>query len=606
MSQIATNIQRVAATLTGIYSKDELSSLLFKSAKKFIKAHYDQLQREQVPQTLLNLAQDSKIPPKDPLAQVCAVPFAKRTYYELFLETLPKDQLIIWHELVWNGMLTDEEIRQRLGIEVSVMTEKSYHKNGPIYKSKEMLPGFELFQPKTERFGYWGDQNQPIYLSLALGLRQILVEYYDQPENAKLTPVAEPTITEFQYLSGEQDIALELPRVLTYKAQGQIAFTAKDRPVQTTLIKMQRSLSLKEFFPGLEDKKVKLLRTGMLAAISAHIKPPKGSTTSYEILRSFIQEKYPRALTGLMTLPDIKGMSYIDDGYVEHPEAGFLQFFKELPAGEWVSFDHVQHYIRYKLLQFQPFSAYVARDKLYYEYVEAGGYDNKHYIKKHIYAQAIEQSFVRGSFFLLAALGLCDLAYDLPDTTRIGRDCFSVWDGLKFVRRTALGDYACGLAKEYQPTESGAGKKITLSPETLMILTEDTDNSAAAILEPYTERLGANRFRTDSQLFLKNIRSKSELESKIALFKQVIGAELPPNWQAFLKDIQNKVNPFESVDEFQAFKIPPDNKALIQLIAQDPIIKNLVIKAEGFIILIPKGHYAAFRRRMQEFGYLLT
>lgn len=126
-------------------------------------------------------------------------------------------------------------------------------------------------------------------------------------------------------------------------------------------------------------------------------------------------------------------------------------------------------------------------------------------------------------------------------------------------------------------------------------------------MEPYAERVGATRFRTDNQVFLKNIRSKSELQSKIMLFNQVIGAELPPNWQAFFGEMLLKIDPFQSPEKgLQVFKIPPENKTLIQLLAQDPILKSTIQKAEGFHILVRKTNYPIFKNRLQEFGYLLT
>ena len=54
------------------------------------------------------------------------------------------------------------------------------------------------------------------------------------------------------------------------------------------------------------------------------------------------------------------------------------------------------------------------------------------------------------------------------------------------------------------------------------------------------------------------------------------------------------------------FSLPQDNQELIRLIAQDPVIKPLVSKAEGYMILVTQKNYAALRRRLAEFGYLIT
>jgi hypothetical protein len=201
-------------------------------------------------------------------------------------------------------------------------------------------------------------------------------------------------------------------------------------------------------------------------------------------------------------------------------------------------------------------------------------------------------------------MGLCELAYD-EAKGEMGVDNYSAWDGLKAVKRTALGDYVCGLSDKYELEISAKGG-MSLSPETLLITIDGPESGMGGILAPYAEKISPNRYRSDSQIFLRNIRSKSELDSKILLFRQLLKTDLPPNWEQFLVELQQKINPFEKAGEMSLYKIPAANKALIQLVAQDPVLKTLVIKAENYLILAPKANNAAFKKRLQEFGYLLT
>ena len=135
---------------------------------------------------------------------------------------------------------------------------------------------------------------------------------------------------------------------------------------------------------------------------------------------------------------------------------------------------------------------------------------------------------------------------------------------------------------------------------------ESDSPSGAALLEPYAERIGTNRFRCDAQIFLKSVRSKKDLESKIELFKHLVDTELPPNWGEFFLDLIHKINPLEAAQPCRVMKIPQDNKALIRLFAQDTVLKSLAIKAESYHLIIPESSYNAVKRRLQEFGYLLT
>ena len=47
-------------------------------------------------------------------------------------------------------------------------------------------------------------------------------------------------------------------------------------------------------------------------------------------------------------------------------------------------------------------------------------------------------------------------------------------------------------------------------------------------------------------------------------------------------------------------------KALIELVAQDAVLKIWVVKAEGFMWMVAQDKLSRFKKRLQEFGYLLV
>ena len=606
MTDYNQQITRVAEALEGSYNKNDLQSAFLKATLDFIKKHANLLVEERAPQAVLDQAFSKKTINKSMLAKICALPFGSKKCYEAFLSTLPAETQTVWQELIWSEKMHQSEIEKKLGIKVY----KVYERGGSHYSFKEaqLRREFEIFQDAGRNY-YGGYYNRTFSLSLPIALRQILVFYHDKPDEAQLSPEKEPSPTQFQYLSGEQDILLELPRLLTFKDQGQIKYTAKDRPSLNTLPKIQRSLNLKEFFPETDEKRLKTLRTFLLAGLLAFVQVRKIPAQTHLMIRDIFRGPYSLlAYTAPLTLPDLKGMGYVDTYYLHKKEAEMLRLLSDLPSGEWVAMENIQNYVRYNLFDIKPMSEYTARNHLSYSYEEKSDrYTETHHpVTEDLFQNAILWPNLYGSFFLFAAFGLCDLAYDEPDLPGLGRTCFSSWDGLRFVRRTRLGDYVCGARENYDASSIAPASRITLSPDTLLIITEESDSGSSSILAPYTQALGANRYRTDAQIFLKNIRSKRELEAKITLFKQVIGDELPPNWQAFFQEIIHKIDPFETPSDMHILRIPADNKELIRLAAQDPVIKSLVIKAEGYLILIPKGNLAALKRRLQEFGYLVT
>jgi len=609
MSAVNKKIKEVAGSFEAGLTKDFMQKRYLPTVKKFALAYKAFLEKEGVEAGVISFCINAKAFNKTQLSTSIAIAFCSKNIYETFLASLNEDVRKVWDFLMWEETSNEMIVQKRTGVKAYKMEEvQTYYKNNVLQKN--MLNSFELFNLSTGYFGYFDEdlnEKPKFVLGLPLFLRQLLIQYYPQPENAKLTPVAAPTATQYVYETGERDIAVEWPRVSAYKDQGQIAYTVKNRPNVTSLPKMHKNLNTKEFFPDAEDKKAKTLRTSLLAGMAAFVKKNSNSSNvANDIFKLFRALYIDKIHSAPMVLPDLKGMGYVDDYDIAHKESELLRIFASLPSGGWVPFENIKNFVSFHLLDLKPFSVYTASNKLYYEYEGKANWDNKHYISHGQYKEAITLPLLRGTFFLFAAFGLCDIAYNRPDWNKMGRDCFSSWDGLKYVRRTPLGDFVCGFTKEYDASNIKSDTKITLSPDTLLILTEENDSSAAGILAPYTERLGANRFRTDSRLFLSNIKSKKELEAKILLFKQIIGEELPPNWTAFFSDMLHKINPFEPVEEAKVLQIPAENKALAKLIAQDPVLKTLVIKAEGFTIIVPKGNYAAMKRRLQEFGYLLT
>jgi hypothetical protein len=393
---------------------------------------------------------------------------------------------------------------------------------------------------------------------------------------------------------------------MAYFQQGQISYTAKKRALQNTLPKIQRILSVQEFFPKDSDVKYRsTLKTAMLANLVQYGLESYKIDNIPDMLHMFFNLNYQKSLfsTAPIVLPDLKGMGYLEDYDFLNIEHHFFQLFKSLPTGKWLSFENIHNHAQYSNYDFGVVRRYVAGEKLYYEVSDSTYIRSGFYADADLYPFAVEDSFLRGSFFLFAAFGLCDLKYDDIEVNELGRSCFSTWDGLRFVRRTALGDFVCGLSNTYDASGIAKNNQLLLSEDTLLITIEGSENSIGTLLDPYAERISPNRYKTDGRSFLKNVQNIKELNAKINLFKQIIGKELPPNWIFFFEDLQQKINPFIKPEEFQIFKIPPQNKVLIQLIAHDATLKKLVVKAEGYLILVAKTNMGAFKKRLQEFGY---
>ncbi|MGB1242275.1 MAG: hypothetical protein ACPG49_07130 [Chitinophagales bacterium] len=533
---------------------------------------------------------------KGDLMDLCCVPFLSRTLFEAFQKTLPKDLVKVLGELAWVKELHENEIKKRLEVEISELVPTRYDWGSDTYELKKM---YYFFRVDSNR-----GQSRNHTLSLPPLFRKRLADFFPKPKNSDIHPTT-PKKTDFTY-NGEQDIFLELPRLLAYQGQGNIKLTKKLRPILSGMSKMQRTLNIQEFFEDTKDRALKNLRTNAIAGILTtcnHItekEPPK-------LIKAFFKQYQKSSYNSLaLLLTHVKGTGHLDHWNTIHIEDVFVDILKELPLGEWVDFKNIEDFAKYRMLGIVPVRKSIAGQKLYVNKKEK--YDNKRYIKGDIFNAIIPQSLLRANFFLFAAFGLVEIAYDTPDTTEIVTTYFSPYDGIRYAKITDLGAYVSSDYKtDYTPPETVQKTPLVLSEDSLMVLSDDTDVTADILLQNYTQKVGPNRYQTDAAIFLKDCRSVKDIEYKVDLFHQTVTNKLPANWKAFFDGLLANTNPFENVSsKYIIFKIPPTNRELIQLVVQDAILKKYVQKAEGFHFLVLKTHLSKFKNRLKEFGFFLS
>lgn len=591
------------------YNVKELSGQFLELAKKSLKGNKGLSFKMGLKESSYEYFLTAKKFNKNDLVALCLFPFSTKELYQEWCANLDEEVRAVWELMLWEEKLDETAILEKTGIKISNGVSRS---NFGGYRGKisdYVKDKFHLF--KIFNGGYW---NQPkISIATFPELREILVGYYDLPENAQIVTNEKPEKTDFIFENADQVLLSELARIYLYKSQKNIALTSKERPKHTTIPKMQKSLNLKEFFPNDKDKKLKHLRTNLVAGIIALI----NSRNQLEDPVSFIKNKMffdtflEKAHTAASVLSDLKGMGYIDGYDLKDIELDIITVIKEFPEG-WIPFDRIWKHFKFNLIGLTPISKYKASDKLHYDYIDeeedAGFYrDNKHFIDDGRYEKSISKPYLKGFFFLLSSLGMFDLAYNRADRTKVGLTCQSAYDELKYVKLTPLGAFILDIKEGYEVAESIGKTSFVFSPEALTITLDGTDVSAGFVLEPYASRVGPNRFATDSSIFLKDIKSKNALKQRISLFRQVTKVKIPQNWEDFFTDLLEKVDPFQSInDQFIIYKLPESNKNLIKLIAQDRLLKSYSFKAEGYHLMVQKSKNSAFKKRLLEFGYLIT
>jgi hypothetical protein len=580
-------------------SKDFLQKNWFPHAVKILKTHDAELRKNGygpiMPANLNNIP----VRIKSDVVVVVAILFSGSLPYRLFRESLPEDVLLLWDALVKNNFIGFAEAKLTLGIEVvDKIPPKSYF----YVKEPEVMEKFNIFPKKSPSWAY---QQLDNYFWLPRILRESLILLYDIPASAKLIPIANLPEKGTFFSNTEVLFFSDYGRMNLYFKQDEISYSTKLRPVQTGLGKIQRTLKIREFFPDTTIKHYKYLKTNMLASVMPYFFViEKNLAESHDILKAFFKRAYGNGFPSpTVLLPDIKGLAYFENHQFKTYERQMVKLIKDLPKNEYVAIENILGYCSFSLFQIDILGRTEAHEKLT---MDAPDGDNiKVAIGYNRHRNAIELPVLKGTFFFFAALGLCEIVYDEVGEKKPTSAVYSPWDKLIAVKRTSLGDYVFGLSEHYQMSESKIDG-FTLSDSALIIKLDSTDSPYSGSFSNFAEQLNPLSFKTDASIFLKNVRSLQDLKTKIALFQQMVPTGIPENWQDFFNGLFKKVDPMDLYGDCAVFRIPSDNKAFIQILAQDTVIKKLVFKAEGYLIIVPKSNISPLKRRLAEFGYLLT
>jgi len=604
---VANQHELVADAFEKGYTLADLKESFFALTRTFVQENMTLLVEEEVPDKIILIGTYNSWTKRD-LALFVTLPYLNKELFDAFKAVLPKQVALLLDDLVWEEKMTQAEIETNLGFKVYESSKSGY--SG--YKQVIIKQAFKFFRyVNIHRYSSLKTPEYTLYIEPSV--RRIITIYYDAPTGSKLNPLKElPAVTHI-YERGEVDIMLELPRLLAYSQQGNIKTSAKGKPQVSSLGKMQRKLNLKEFYPNEKSKLLGLMRTNLLAGLISTMGAAASTSAHHILIKTLIQSYYANSYTSVYKLLTyLKGTAYAETYYVEKVEPQFVHLLSELPENGWVSIENILKYLKFSFVDIRPVKSYTAKNKLYYEYDAVVQYERyayteqKHYIDNERYDRAITLPTLKGTFYLFAAFGLIDIAYEEVDCSIMGQTCDAPYDGLKYVRLNSLGAYVSGQQTRYDAPEEISHSKIELSADSLTIISDKNDTTATIILEPYTEKVTPNRFKTDFSIFLKGISDKKELADKIKLFKQTVTEDLPPNWVTFFDQLQQKIDPLAKVSSMVVYKIPADNPELIKLIARDAKLKSLCFKAEGYHIIVEKKKLANFKARLREFGYLMS
>ncbi len=202
--------------------------------------------------------------------------------------------------------------------------------------------------------------------------------------------------------------------------------------------------------------------------------------------------------------------------------------------------------------------------------------------------------------FLLCSLGMAELVLSPLHRPE------SPFARAEHLRLTALGRYALGVDSEYEPPRIEQKAYFELDPDRLIIRSLIEPNPYAQLLGDTSVSVSKSRFETSPSSFLANCNSRDDVENKIAVFRQFISSELPPLWKQFFQSLLQHCNPLKAdATPYMHYRLDPNNTELIRLITTDEHLRQLVVRAEGYLILVRQSDIRKFEGLLKKRGYLL-
>jgi hypothetical protein len=423
-------------------------------------------------------------------------------------------------------------------------------------------------------------------------------------------------------------IVHQLPLLVHYIQSQNLAIEQNtDKPTKMSLNSMNISCSIQEFYPSGKHEE-KFMRTNLIACFlylmsdKSNVKSIPPEQLLKEMLDYFFlgKEQYSYTFNTFSFLTYLKNWKKLTNSFHTHSQHHQEVHFREniwkvlegMSESQWISVDNIIKYCYFHNIDIRIAHPYMVSQYVHFSpsrYIN-DRWDNirgKTYVSESSFSTVITMPAVKMFLFFLASFGIIDVAYIPPENDEIrtkNRPYLSEYDGLKYIRLNALGKYLLGKSKSLNVDTEILNAQVILDEDRLIAYLRGNDPVKKMVLNKIALMIHEGCYRVNYEIFLKDCRSKKDIDNKIDLFYEYIAKSPPDIWQTFLEDIRSKKDPLEEKLNLHVFKIK-DNQELIELIARDEILRQLVLIAEDYHILISQHHIKPVQQRLGEFGFFM-
>lgn len=537
--------------------------------------------------------------------------FAYDDTMQAFFKSMPANLRAAIEELVWSGDCWLDKFEETLGFSVA--------------ERRTVKPKYHYDRERTEVFrtpGFWfiifdlGDayynHTDRITVHLPPALRSLFRQHMPKPRGYNLEPLDAPP-EGVQIYRCDDTLAEDLRIVADYIARGHLQFTKSEAIKKPCIRAIEKLTGGSEFFPGDKSStKLPLVRHELFVNIVAST----GATLRNAMLQDPLDpEALLRPLVDtLFQHPDWLHeyvLTHISGGDAYHGKeaAGRLrEIFSALSADHWISAGNLESYVNYREIDIDP----VPHSRCYVSTERAANddYSNSRVEIDHSTGwELLAVPLLQGTAFMLAALGLAEIAHTAPPLhehyRRKGETFLTPYDGFIGIRLTPLGAYAFGHVDEVElKAEDRERAEIILNPSRLTATCRNIDPVTELSLLDYMEKVSEGCYRLTRQSLMRGCTSASDVRKRTNEFKRHIVADPPPFWNDFLEETATTAVALRKNSGYVLYELA-DSPQLRHLLVSDPVLRGKILKVEGMKTAIAKADLPAVVRRLAALGHLI-
>ena len=528
----------------------------------------------------------------------------EKIYHKLAVTSASK---YLYENLVWDrNSVETQEVERKFG--VTFLSEKA-NRLDSITKQKDEF----CFIQREEKDH---DNYKSDYLSLRGNFKSILKMVIPVPAEIELLPITDEEMlrSHFTY-SNEENIFNFINAISDMLKNNLVEFgKTNEKPLAKTLTILKNTTQIKEFY---EDKKFSSLACDMLTRSFSYYywqtKRFKGK--EIDVLKDFVNMQFADKMNFFITRVFLSHLRKVRYDGLYSGQSSLFETLKlilcDLPKDAWVDMNNIIKFCKYKDIRVDIEQTYKTGN--YYldgEIIIDGKIEKETFYADDIYYNAIFlEPILKASFFYLGTLGLFELKYDEPYSSYTirakGKKYISTWDSLEFVKFTKLGAYIFDYSDAYEQ-KAIAKKATTLKFDEYkpIITVDEKDTLSLAKLDTYCDKYDKNRYILSYSKIFKDCKNTKALELKIEHFYKNIESHPPKVFKNFFDEIKQNRNALKR-DLKQVVIELDNNKKLLQLFMENKKLQELIIKAQGFRVLVLKENIPKLTKIVKENGFFV-